>query len=111
VATAHAVVVPVPLRWDAADAAEEMITELASTTTDVLQRTIVVITAGPGDAPMVEQDTVEALRDLGVPLVARMPFEPLFASGERLALSRLQPQTRAALTRLAEEVVKTITGP
>ncbi len=60
---------------------------------------------------MVEQDTVEALRDLGVPLVARMPFEPLFASGERLALSRLQPHTRAALTRLAEEVVKTITGP
>jgi cellulose biosynthesis protein BcsQ len=111
VATADAVVVPVPLRWDAADAAEEMITELASTTTHVLQRTIVVITAGPGDAPMVEQDTVEALRDLGVPLVARMPFEPLFASGERLALSRLQPHTRAALTRLAEEVVNTITGP
>ncbi|MDI9979749.1 ParA family protein [Rhodococcus sp. IEGM 1307] len=111
VRAADVVVIPVPLRWDAADAAEEMITELASTTTDVLQRTIVVITAGPGDAPMVEQDTVEALRDLGVPLVARMPFEPLFASGERLALSRLQPHTRAALTRLAEEVVKTITGP
>ncbi|MDF3311712.1 ParA family protein [Rhodococcus sp. T2V] len=111
VRTADVVVVPVPLRWDAAEAAEEMITELASTATDVLQRTIVVITAGPGDAPMVEQDTVEALRDLGVPLVARMPFEPLFASGERLALPRLEPQTRAALTRLAEEVVKTITGP
>jgi len=111
VATADAVVVPVPLRWDAADAAEEMITELAATATDVLARTIVVITAGPGDAPMAEQATVESLRDLGVPLVARMPFEPLFASGERLALSRLHPQTRAALTRLAEEVVKTITGP
>ncbi|WAM19994.1 MinD/ParA family ATP-binding protein [Rhodococcus sp. JS3073] len=111
VRTADAIVVPVPLRWDAADAAEEMITELASTATDVLARTIVVITAGPGDAPMAEQATVESLRDLGVPLVARMPFEPLFASGERLALSRLQPQTRAALTRLAEEVVKTITGP
>lgn len=110
VVTADVVVVPVPLRWDAADAAEEMITELASTATDVLARTIVVITAGPGDAPMVEQDTVEALRDLGVPLVVRMPFEPLFASGERLALSRLQRQTRAALTRLAEEAVKTITG-
>ena len=110
VRAADVVVVPVPLRWDAADAAEEMITELAATATDVLARTIVVITAGPGDAPMVEQDTVEALRDLGVPLVARMPFEPLFASGERLALSRLEPKTRAALTRLAEEVVKTISG-
>lgn len=111
VTAADAVVMPVPLRWDAADAAEEMITELASTGNGVLQRTIVVITTGPGDAPMVEHDTVEALRELGVPLVARMPFEPLFASGERLALSRLQPHTRAALTRLAEEVVKTITGP
>jgi cellulose biosynthesis protein BcsQ len=111
VTAADAVVVPVPLRWDAADAAEEMITELASTGNGVLQRTIVVITTGPGDAPMVEHDTVETLRGLGVPLVARMPFEPLFASGERLALTRLQPHTRAALTRLAEEVITTITGP
>jgi cellulose biosynthesis protein BcsQ len=110
VRTADVVIVPVPLRWDAADAAEEMLTELTATTSGVLERTIVVITTGPGDAPMVEHDTVEALRGLGVPLVARMPFEPLFASGERLALPRLEPQTRAALTRLAEEVVKTITG-
>ena len=104
ITAAHAVIVPVPLRFDAAAAAERTLNTYAAVRPDVLSRTIVVITDGPGDAPMVETDTVDAFAALGVP-VCRMPFEPLFASGERIALTGLRRETRDALTVLAATVV------
>ncbi|EME19364.1 hypothetical protein [Rhodococcus triatomae] len=101
---ATAVIVPVPLRRDAAAGAQCTLNALVAARPDVLSRTVVVITEGPGDAPLVETETVEAFVALGVP-VCRMPFEPLFASGERIALTQLRRETRDALTVLAATVV------
>ncbi|WP_072814931.1 hypothetical protein [Rhodococcus zopfii] len=107
ITAAHAVVVPVPLRRDAAVAAQRTLAAISAVRPDVLPRTVVVITDGPGDAPMVETEAVEAFAALGVP-VCRMPFEPLFASGERIVLSQLRGETRDALTMLAATVVARI---
>ncbi|MGW5148252.1 ParA family protein [Rhodococcus koreensis] len=102
ITAAHAIIVPVPLRRDAAAAAQRTLATIAAIRPDVLTSTVVVITAGPGDVPMVETEVVNALPALRV---CRMPFEPLFASGERIALSQLQRQTQDALTALAATVV------
>ncbi|MGE2772600.1 hypothetical protein ACQGAO_30740 [Rhodococcus sp. 1.20] len=74
----------------------------------MMARTIVVITDGPGDAPMVEIDAVDAFLDAGVHSVARMPFEPLFASGERISPSKLRRSTTEALTVIASTVIDLI---
>ncbi|NMM90370.1 chromosome partitioning protein ParA [Rhodococcus sp. SRB_17] len=106
---AHVLVVPVPLRRDAAAAAHRMLLDLAATShSDVLARTIVVITDGPGDAPMVETEAVDAFLELGVHKVLRMPFEPLFASGERIAPSQLRSTTAQSLTVVAGAVIDLI---
>ena len=107
-ATTHAdvLLVPVPLRRDAAAAAHRMLLDLTATVGPAMMaRTIVVITDGPGDAPMVEIDAVDAFLDAGVHSVARMPFEPLFASGERIAPSKLRRSTTEALTVVASTVI------
>lgn len=106
---ADALVVPVPLRRDAARAATRLLEEVATTNRDVLTRTLVLITEGPGDLPMVETEVVDVFVHLGVP-VLRMPFDPLFASGERIALNHLNPNTRAALTVLASRITDLLTG-
>ncbi|MFC9838871.1 ParA family protein [Rhodococcus sp. NPDC127530] len=109
ITAAHAVIVPVPLRRDAAVAAQRTLATIAAVRPDVLARTVVVITAGPGDVPMVETEAVDAFSALRVP-VCRMPFEPLFASGERIALSQLHRKTQDALTVLAATVVDLMAG-
>ena len=111
-ATSHAdvLLVPVPLRRDAAAAAHRMLLDLAGTAGPAMvARTIVVITDGPGDAPMVEIHAVEAFLDAGVHSVARMPFEPLFASGERISRSKLRRSTTESLTVVASAVIDLIT--
>lgn len=106
---ADVLLVPVPLRRDAAAAAHRMLLDLAATAGPAMMaRTIVVITDGPGDAPMVEIDAVDAFLDAGVHSVARMPFEPLFASGERIAPSKLRRSTTEALTVIASTVIDLI---
>lgn len=105
ITAAHTVVVPVPLRRDAAVAAQRTLTAISAVRPDVLARTVVVITDGPGDAPMVETEAVEAFTALGVS-VCRMPFEPVFASGERIVLSQLRRETCDALTVLAATVTR-----
>ncbi|HEY9418319.1 MAG TPA: ParA family protein, partial [Pseudonocardia sp.] len=107
ITAAHAVILPVPLRRDAAAAAQRTLATIAAVRPDVLARTVVVITAGPGDVPMVETEVVNALPALRV---CRMPFEPLFASGERIAFSQLQRETQDALTVLAATVVDLMAG-
>ncbi|PBC49770.1 hypothetical protein CJ179_10610 [Rhodococcus sp. ACS1] len=107
ITAAHAVILPVPLRRDAAAAAQRTLATIAAVRPDVLARTVVVITAGPGDVPMVEIEVVNALPALRV---CRMPFEPLFASGERIALSQLRRETQDALTVLAATVVDLMAG-
>ncbi|KLL96416.1 hypothetical protein NJ76_15530, partial [Rhodococcus sp. IITR03] len=103
----HAVIVPVPLRRDSAVAAQRTLAAMSTVHPDVLARTVVVITDGPGDVPMVETDAVDAFAALRVP-VCRMPFEPLFASGERITLSGLRRDTCDALTVLAATVIDLI---
>lgn len=107
ISAAHAVVVPVPLRRDAAVAAQRTLAAICAVRPDVLSRTVVVITDGPGDAPLVETEAVEAFTALGA-VVCRMPFEPLFASGERIVWAQLRRETRDALTVLAATVVTRI---
>ncbi len=107
IASAHAVIVPVPLRRDSAVAAQRTLAAMSAVHPDVLARTVVVITDGPGDVPMVETDAVDAFAALGVP-VCRMPFEPLFASGERITLSQLRRDTQDSLTVLAATVINLI---
>ncbi|WP_137725639.1 ParA family protein [Prescottella subtropica] len=109
IASAHAVIVPVPLRRDAAKGAQHALADLAAARPDLLARTVVVITDGPGDAPVVETEAVDAFTALGV-RVCRMPYEPLFASGERIPLTQLRRETRAALTVLAATVVDLMAG-
>ncbi|WP_138998889.1 ParA family protein [Rhodococcus zopfii] len=107
ITAAHTVIVPVPLRRDSAVAAQRTLAAIHAVHPDVLARTVVVITEGPGDVPMVETHAVDAFSALGVP-VCRMPFEPLFASGERITLSQLRRDTCEALTVLAATVVDLI---
>ncbi|MDT2007240.1 ParA family protein [Rhodococcus opacus] len=107
ITAANAVILPVPLRRDAAAAAQRTLATIAAVRPDVLTSTVVVITAGPGDVPMVETEVVNALPALRV---CRMPFEPLFASGERIALSQLRRETQDALTVLAATVVDLMAG-
>ncbi|MFB9783537.1 ParA family protein [Rhodococcus baikonurensis] len=110
-AAANVLVVPVPLRRDAAAAAHRMLLDIiAAAGRDVLAYTVVVITDGPGDAPMVETEAVDAFVELGVRAVLRMPFEPLFASGERIAANQLRRNTTDALTVLAATIIGLIAG-
>lgn len=108
---ANVLVVPVPLRRDAAATAHRMLLDIIATAgPDVLAYTVVVITDGPGDAPMVETEAVDVFVELGVRAVLRMPFEPLFASGERIAANQLRRNTTDALTVLAATVIGLMAG-
>ncbi|MBC7299811.1 MAG: ParA family protein [Nocardia sp.] len=106
--SASVVVVPVPLRRDAAVAAHRMLLDAAETADDALfARTLVIITDGPGDQPMVEEEAVEAFVGLGI-RVLRMPYEPLFANGERIVPSQLRRATTDSLTNIASWVIELI---
>ncbi|GAA3133985.1 hypothetical protein GCM10020255_008510 [Rhodococcus baikonurensis] len=59
---------------------------------------------------MVETEAVDAFVELGVRAVLRMPFEPLFASGERIAANQLRRNTTDALTVLAATIIGLIAG-
>ena len=74
---------------------------------DLFARTLVVITDGPGDQPMVEEEAVEAFVTLGI-RVLRMPYEPLFANGERIVPSQLRRSTTDSLTNIASWVIELI---
>ena len=110
VSQADALVVPVPLRRDAATAAHRMLLDLAAAHPGRPDRTVVIITDGPGDTPMVESDAVDAFIALGVQ-VLRMPYEPLFAGGERILPSHLRHTTTDSLTVIAATIVDLITKP
>ncbi|WCT06174.1 ParA family protein [Rhodococcus qingshengii] len=107
---ADVLLVPMPLREDI-DLIDMLTLLTVRHGTAILDRTIVLITDGPGDAPGVEVPEVEKLRDLGVHRFARMPYEPKFASGGPIALPQLLPATATALTVLAAMVVDLIAHP
>ncbi|MBF6215668.1 ParA family protein [Nocardia farcinica] len=111
-AVSHAavLVVPVPLRRDAAIAAVRMLIEIDAIDPGVLARTVVIVTDGPGDQPMVETEAVDAFLELHVARVLRMPYEPLFAGGEPIVHSQLRETTVESLTVIAATVVELMTA-
>ncbi|MFD6356727.1 ParA family protein [Nocardia tengchongensis] len=108
VANSSALVVPVPLRRDAAVGAQQMLADIALIDSAAMSRTLVIVTDGPGDAPLIETEVVDAFLALDVAKVLRMPYEPLFASGERIVPSQLQPTTTESMTVIAAAVVEVI---
>ncbi|WFR70928.1 hypothetical protein P9209_15965 [Prescottella defluvii] len=60
-------------------------------------------------SPTVENEVVEVLAQSQV-RVCRMPFEPLFASGERITVAQLRWEIPDALTVLAATVVDLMAG-
>lgn len=107
ITAATVVLVPIPLRADAASVARRTLPSIAATRQDGLASVIVVITDGPGDNPTVESDVVEGLVvNDGVGAVVRMPYEPTFASGARITLDNLNPDTRDALTALGATALR-----
>ncbi|QSE88081.1 ParA family protein (plasmid) [Rhodococcus pseudokoreensis] len=101
---AHVALIPVPIRTDAAIGAQRTLKALAAVRPDLLSRTVIVITDGPGDIPADEHDIVERFSNLAVP-VCRMPYEPRFAGGKRIALPQLRRPTQDALTVLAATAI------
>lgn len=108
VTTASVLIVPVPLRRDAAVAAHRMLADLGGT---AISGTLVLITDGPGDQPLVETEAVEAFLELGVLRVLRMPFEPVFAGGERIVPTTLRRTTVDSLTTIAATAIDVLTQP
>ncbi|WP_063045013.1 hypothetical protein [Nocardia pseudovaccinii] len=110
VSRADVLVVPVPLRRDAAIAAARMLLDIADIDPEVLARTVVIVTDGPGDQPMVETEAVDTFVRLDVAKVLRMPYEPLFAGGEPIVTSQMRATTTESLTVIAATVVELMTA-
>ncbi|MEU6562546.1 ParA family protein [Nocardia nova] len=110
VSHADVLVVPVPLRRDAALTAVRMLDDIADIDPGLLPRTVVIVTDGPGDQPMVETEAVDAFVRLNVAKVLRMPYEPLFAGGEPIISSQLRTTTTESLTVIAAAVIELMTA-
>lgn len=111
IAHSDVLVVPVPLRRDAAIAAVRMLIDISDIDPGVLARTLVIVTDGPGDQPMVETEAVDAFVRLDVAKVLRMPYEPLFAGGEPIIDTQLRATTVESLTVIAAAVVELMNAP
>lgn len=112
VVTAQVVLIPVPLRADVVAVARRMIGRIAARRPHGLAGVMVIITDGPGDTPDIEADQIEQLtRGDGIEVVLRMPYEPVFASGQPITSDHLALPTRDALTRLGSHVITALTGP
>ncbi|MBJ7323774.1 MAG: ParA family protein [Rhodococcus sp.] len=111
VVTAQVVLIPVPLRADVVAVARRMIGRIAARRPLGLAGVMVIITDGPGDTPDIEADQIEQLtRGDGIEIVLRMPYEPVFASGQPITSDSLALPTRDALTRLGSHVITALTG-
>lgn len=112
VVTAQVVLIPVPLRADVVAVARRMIGRIAARRPQGLAGVMVIITDGPGDTPDIEADQIEQLtRGDGIEVVLRMPYEPVFASGQPITSASLALPTRDALTRLGSHVITALPGP
>jgi cellulose biosynthesis protein BcsQ len=106
VGTAQVVLIPVPLRADVVAVARRMVGRIAARRPHGLTGVMVVITDGPGDTPDIEAGEIEQLtRGDGIDVVLRMPYEPVFASGQPITADDLALPTRDALTRLGARVI------
>ena len=68
-------------------------------------RSAVVLTVlTPGSDPSLEDAIVAEFGQLGVTTIMRVPYEPVFASGQRIKYRELAPATVEAYTNVAAEI-------
>lgn len=102
---ADVLVVPLPMRRDMAQHAYAMLDGLVKRGLDHLVRTaIVLLCATPESDPSLESVIVDEFDALGVQTYVRVPFEPVFASGERITLETLSQTSIIAWTNVAAMV-------
>lgn len=100
-------VVPLPLRLDMTKMALRMFKGIIARGFGHLVSSAIVLTVvTPGSDPTLEPELVEGLARLGLPEenVIRVPYEPSFATGERIVYDRLLPSTIEAYTNVAAEI-------
>lgn len=99
---ADLLVVPLPMRRDMAQHAYAMLDGLRKRGLEHLVRSaIVLLCATPGSDPNLETAIVEEFDALGVQTYVRLPFEPVFATGERITLEALSQDSIIAWTNVA----------
>ncbi|WJJ14697.1 AAA family ATPase (plasmid) [Prescottella equi] len=107
---ADLLVVPLPLRRDMAQHAHAMLDALNKRGLQHLVRTAVVLLCEtPGANLALEDIVVSEFETLGVESFVRVPYEPAFASGERLGLDALGQSSIEAWTNVAALVVEGLT--
>lgn len=95
-------VVPLPMRSDMAGQAYAMLEGLAKRGFEhVVRGAVVLLCATPGASPALEDRIVTGFEALGVETFVRMPYEPTFATGERIDLDRLTQESVEAWTNVA----------
>ncbi|WP_182262034.1 ParA family protein [Rhodococcus sp. UFZ-B548] len=100
-------VVPLPLRLDDTKLALRMFKGIIARGFGHLVSSAIVLTVvTPGSDATLEPELVEALARLGLPAenIIRVPYEPSFATGERIVYDRLLPSTIEAYTNVAAEI-------
>ncbi|TSD94819.1 hypothetical protein FOS14_19445 [Skermania sp. ID1734] len=110
-AAADVLLIPVPLLTtdDVTARTVEQLQAIAAVSPQLIPRTCVLVTDVPGhDGLEVEYDFVEAVlaveADGASPRVCRMPYDPWFASSDRLDPFALDATTVRALTALSERI-------
>ncbi|MET3960055.1 MinD-like ATPase involved in chromosome partitioning or flagellar assembly [Rhodococcus sp. OAS809] len=102
-------VVPLPLRRDMAKMALQMLEGIADRGYGHLVRSAIILTVvTPGSDPSLEADIEEEFGRLGVTNIIRVPYEPSFATGERIVYDRLLPSTTEAYTNVAAEIADSL---
>ncbi|AYA27528.1 hypothetical protein C6369_000425 [Rhodococcus rhodochrous] len=102
---ADVLVVPLPMRRDMAQHAYAMLDGLRKRGFEHLVRSaIVLLCATPGSDPNLETAIVDEFDSLGVQTYVRVPFEPVFATGERITLEALSQSSIIAWTNVAAMV-------
>ena len=109
--TSHAdvLVVPLTIRRDAAATVTQMLRGLSARGLDELVATAVVAIAATPESSAGDRAAIIAdLQAAGIRRVFEMPYEPAFASGDRIVPEQLSQSTTSAYTALAAEVADTI---
>ncbi|MGW0021618.1 MinD/ParA family ATP-binding protein [Rhodococcus sp. NPDC003382] len=102
---ADVLVVPLPMRRDMAQHAYAMLDGLRKRGLEHLVcSAVVLLCATPGSDPNLETAIVDEFDALGVQTYVRVPFEPVFATGERITLEALSQSSIIAWTNVAAMV-------
>ena len=98
-------VVPLPIRTDMADKAYGMLKGLLKRGfEDIVRGAVVLLCATPGSSAALEERIVTNFEELGVELFVSVPYDPFFATGERIELDRLTQESVEAWTNVAAMV-------